>query len=327
MYHRQEPTTRDEVMSEFGRLLEEHARDEQRVDTRAQVAARHEAKQVVERAATYSVEGLVKELTELQLRFGSTLDELADMLSSENMKLDELKQSIVVESAHLKELGDVKIAAEALQILEADQHICRVDFDQEREDLREVLLDEIEDVRRGWAKQRQDFEEKVAKDHQDLDKTRAQEEADYTYKLERDDKLVADAYETRKRTLQRELDELEEELDRNWRERETTLRERGDEIARLEARAEAFPKELEEKVNTSREGAIKKASAEARLQAELMTSQYEADEQVHELRIGAMQAKIEDQAMQIAELERQLDAASTRAQELAMRAVEGTARR
>lgn len=327
MYNPQEPKTRDEVMSEFGRLLEDHERNEQRVDTRAQVAARDEAKQVVERAATYSVEGLVKELTELQLRFGSTLDELADMLSSENMKLDELKQSIVVESAHLDELGNVKIAAEALQILTADQQVRRADFDQECEDLRKVLIDEIEDVRQGWVKQQQDFEEKITKDQQDLEKTRAQEEADYAYKLERDDKIAGDAYETRKRTLERELDELKDELERNWTERESVLAEKADEIARFEARVESFPKELEEKVNKSREDAIKKASAEAKLQAELMTRQYGADEQVHELRIESMQAKIEDQTVQIAELERQLDAASARAQELAMRAVEGTARR
>ena len=52
----------------------------------------------------------------------------------------------------------------------------------------------------------------------------------------------------------------------------------------------------------------------------------EADEQVAELRITSLETRITEQRQQIAELEEKLLAASTKAQDLAVKAIEGTSR-
>ena len=322
----QEPTTREEVMHAFEELLERHRKQREQINTRAENLAREEENDIVTRASTYSVEGLVKELADLQLAFGTTLDQLGDMLLTEDVKLDELKRSISVEERQLERLQDVEVAAEALELLQRENQKREGDFEVDRQKKLDALAKRIEQTREAWANEQLEHERNVRDYIEKRDKERQLAEAEYAYSLERDRKVAADRLGQRRRKIEHELEELETSLTRDWEKREAVLAKKANEITELEQRVEAFPQEKEEKVKEARAAAIRKTTEDARVEAQLTEQQYEADEQVAELRITSLETRITEQRQQIAELEEKLLAASTKAQDLAVKAIEGTSR-
>lgn len=322
----QEPTTREEVMIAFETLLERHREQRNQINTRAETLAREEENDIVTRASTYSVEGLVKELADLQLAFGTSLDQLGDMLLTEDVKLDELKRSISVEGRQLERLQDVEVAAEALELLQRENQKSMGDFDADRQKKLDALSKRIEQTREAWELEQIKHEREVREYIEQRDKERQLAEADFAYTLERDRKVAADRLEQRRRKIEHDLEELEASLTRDWEKREASLAKKAGEISTLEQRVETFPEEKEEKVKEARASSIRKTTEDARVEAQLMQQQYEADEQVSELKIASLENSITEQRQQIAELEEKLLAASTKAQDLAVKAIEGTSR-
>ena len=322
----QEPTTREEVMIAFETLLERHREQRNQINTRAETLAREEENDIVTRASTYSVEGLVKELADLQLAFGTSLDQLGDMLLTEDVKLDELKRSISVEERQLERLQDVEVAAEALELLQRENQKSMGDFDADRQKKLDALSKRIEQTREAWELEQIKHEREVREYIEQRDKERQLAEADFAYTLERDRKVAADRLEQRRRKIEHDLEELEASLTRDWEKREASLAKKAGEISTLEQRVETFPEEKEEKVKEARASSIRKTTEDARVEAQLMQQQYEADEQVSELKIASLENSITEQRQQIAELEEKLLAASTKAQDLAVKAIEGTSR-
>ena len=88
----------DEMWQEFQQLLAETKRVESKITTKEEIAARQQDKEIVERACTYTIESVVKELVDLQLVFDRTIDELTNQLSRESVKLDEVQKAISVET-------------------------------------------------------------------------------------------------------------------------------------------------------------------------------------------------------------------------------------
>ncbi len=322
-----QPTTREEVLTAFEALLRKHEEEQSKAQTRAQSAAQVEDLEIVERASGYSVEGIVKGLADLQLDFSTSLDSLAELLVGETERLAQLKRSIKVESGRLAHLSDIKVAAEAFQLLGIEQRERREAFDTATSERLEALETEESETRSNWSKEDEAHERASVEFDDNRLKTRAQQEADFTYQQTRDRTIAGDDYEERKAAKERELTELAEELEREWIKRETALDQKLPEIEELRAKVENFPNRLKEETKKARDKAISKTAEEARVEAELMASQYEADEQVFALQIEGLEATIEAQRQQLADLEAQLHAASSQAQDLAMRAIDGTSRR
>ena len=321
-----EPTTREEVLEAFKELMAEYRERQEQVSTKAEDAARDGEREVVARAATYSVEGLLKELADLQLSVGSTFDDLAEMLVTEDTKLDELSRSIEIEKREVDRLKDVRVTAEALQLLRRDQRQRRESFEESMREQIAELDAEIAQAHERWDEEQAEHEEQVAETLAERDKQRAQEEADFEYERERRRKIAADEFEARQRSTERELDELEAELVKDWTKREAKLAEKADEIADLGARRRVPVELIEERTKEARAKAIREATEDAEVEAELTQREFEADEEVFKLQIASLEEKIAEQRTQIAELEAQLNAASSQAQELAVRAVDGTSR-
>ena len=114
-------TSSQEILNAFQSLVEKQKTLDAQIETRAEEASRKQDEAIVEQAATYSVEGIVKGLADLQLSFDDDLDGLADTLTQESEKLNELQRAIVVANQQLTYLQDVQIAAEALVILKQKQ--------------------------------------------------------------------------------------------------------------------------------------------------------------------------------------------------------------
>lgn len=318
--------SKDEINSLFSQLVEEHQGQSAKVVTKEEQASRAKDRQTVDAASGYSVESIVKGVADLQLSFGVKVDELIARLMEETAKLNELRKAIEIEQARAKYVSDVKTAADALHIQTIENREAIRALEEQYAFKRQTLQQEMDNTRGKWQKERKQLEQSRKEQEEQAKKDRAKGEADYGYDLERKRKVETDAFNEKKRKLERDLSENGQAKDKAWAERERLLSEKKAEFEAHVARVAALPQELDEAVKKAREEAIKDAHSEARVKAELLEKEVEANRKVYDLQIKSMEEQSTKLQAQIESLTAQLQTANREVQELAMRAVEGSTR-
>ena len=316
--------SREDVLKTFAPLLHSFGHGPAPVATKAEAAEQAKAREIVARAASYTVESIVKSLADVQVELGGAIAGLADQLEREASKLGELRHALASESSRLGDLRNTRVAAEALEILIQDHKKKDETLDARAQSERQDLEDKIGKQREAWA--REEAERALARSEAEAAQTRDRKakEEQYTYEIERQRKLGADEFAEKKRLLERSLSETGATRDKNWGEREKLLAAASAEIEALRAKVEAAPKQLEEETKKARERAIGRITAEAKHEAELQDRESAANIEVFELRIKALEDRITRQLAQLGELQKQLGTALEQGQNLAHKAIEGT---
>lgn len=321
------PKSREEVLKSFSPLLQKFGQQAAQPATKAEAAERAKLREVVERAASYTSEAVIKGLAELQVSFGAALDALAERLAGEAAKLDELKRAIAAEAARVEDLKHVRIAAEALEILHQDDKkrlgALEEKFAAEVRDLEEKIARQQE----AWAKEQAEKAAATAEADAATGRERRADEERYGYEIERQRRLVADEFAEKRKLLERQLAETQAQRDKNWEAREKLLAAAQAEIEALRTKTATYAKELEDAGKSAREKVIVKVSADAKVDAELTSRDNAASVEVYELKIRTLEDRIEKQRAQLAELGKQLAAALDQTQGLAQKAIEGTSGR
>jgi hypothetical protein len=318
--------SKDEIMSLFHQLVEEHQGQTSRVVTKEEQVARAKERQIVDDASKYTVESIVKGVAELQLTFGTKVDELLARLLEENAKLEELRQAIEIETRHAKFVNDVKIAADALHVQTLENKEELRQREEEQNAKRQTLNQEIENTKAKWEKERKQLEISRKESEEQEKKNRAKGEADFIYDLERKHKVETDAFNEKKRKIERDISETTQTKEKAWAEREKALAEKKAEFEANQARIATLPQELEDAVKKAREESIKDAHSDARVKARLLEKEVEANRKVYELQIKSLEEQATKLQAQIDSLTTQLQTANREVQELAIRAVEGSTR-
>ncbi len=318
------PMSRDDVLKTFAPLLQALGQGPAPVATKAEAAEQAKAREIVERAASYTVESIIKELADLQVNLGGSVDALADKLQAEADKLVELRHAIASEARRLSDLRSTRVAAEALEILIQDHKKKIQTLDDKAAADKQDLEDKIAKQRDAWAKESNDRTAALAEADATLARDRKAKEEQYTYEIDRQRKLIADEFAEKKRLLERTLGESGAAKDKNWGEREKVLAAAKAEIEALRVKVDGIPKELDEAAKKSREKTISKVAAEAKFEAELLEKETAANIEVFELKIKALDERIVRQAAQLIDLQKQLTTALDQSQALAHKAIEGT---
>jgi hypothetical protein len=317
---------KQQVIRDFQEILLQRKKIESRIATKQEEAEKAKNKQILEAASTYTVDSIVKSLADLQLEFGSIVNSLSEKLGKENSKLDELNRAIEVESEYLRELQQVRIVADAVDILTQEhQEKLRV-LEQDTTNKQENLAKEIAQTRKDWQKEQTEYEEALKTASELQLKQRQQETGDYQYKLENTRKINFDTYEATKRNSERTIQENIQEKEKNWAEREKILKDNQATLTENQKKVAAFPAELEEAVKKAREEAIKETSQRTKVEADLFEKEWEGSKQNYELKIKSLEEAIQKQTEQITSISTQLQATLKQAQELAMRAFGSSAK-
>ncbi len=317
-------SNKEQILSAFQRLLAERKHIASNIATKQETAERKEDKNIVENASAYTIERIVKGLADLQLHFGSAVDKLTAQLAVEAPKLQELQRAIRVETQHLKELRDIRVAADVLDILIQEHQETMKVFEEKSRQERCAFDDGSVAERRKWEKGHKDFDAALQARQELQEKEREQQEADYQYELERQHKIEADEYANRKMLLERRIAGDEAKKLSNWAAREKLLAEQQTPLQQYKILVESYPQEMEAAIQKSREAAIHEITEAARVQAALFEKELEADKEVAELKIRSLQAAIDKQSVQLEQLSSQLHTSLKQVQELAARAVEST---
>jgi hypothetical protein len=313
----------EQITKAFQQFLVEKSK-QSTITTKEKAAAQKKDKELVKTASAWTVEDIVKGLTELQLTFDRTVGELTNTLVSEATKLDEMRQAIDIETRHLQELASIELAAKALDVLAQEQQEEARAFEEQSAKQLAAFELEIAAQRESWLQEAQDVEHAVAAYQESLQKTRSQAEADHAYELQRRHKADADEFAAEKRKRELEIAETEQEKRTQWIEREQAIKDRKEELEALRAQVETLPQRLQEAVQQARDEAAQEATREAQIKTDLLQNEIEANRRVRELKIQTLEETIVKQAEQIKTLSVELSERSKQAQDLASQAIGGT---
>ncbi|MBL8193379.1 MAG: hypothetical protein JNM06_06320 [Blastocatellia bacterium] len=317
---------KSQILKAFQQLLDNRKNASQLIATKEETAERQKDKEVVDKASNYTVESIVKGLADSQLDFGNTIDSVTEKLTKELTKLTELQHAILVTTHQVEELQNTRIAADALDILQQENQEKLKDFEEESTKTYKLLETETNEKHLAWEKEQQEYERLLAEKQATLEKDRKREEEDYKYEVERQRKVEANQYEERKRKLERDLAEKGKEKDKVWQEREKVLAENQPKFEEYKAKVATMPDELEKAVKKAREEAIKETYEAEQVKANLLEKEVAASSEVYDLKIKSLEKTIEQQVSQLTQLTEQLQAGMKQAQELAMKAVQGTSK-
>jgi len=312
--------SKQQLMQAFQQILAERKKLESKIATKQEEAEKAKNQEILTAASTYTVDSIVKGLADLQLEFGSIVNSLSEKLAKENSKLDELNRAIEIETQHLQELQRIRIVADTLDILTQEHQEKLKILEQDTASKKEAIEKEIALKRKEWQKEQSEYEEAVTTYNDVTAKERQQEQEEYQYKLETTRKLNTDAYEAKKRNLERDIQEKTQQKEKDWTEREKIISSNQAVFKESQQKVAAFPAELEEAVKKAREEAIKETSQKAKIEADLFEKEWESTKQSYELKIQSLEETINKQVEQIESISTQLQITLKQAQDLAMRA-------
>ena len=313
---------KEQLKQAFQQIVADKKRLEFQIATRQEIAEKEKNQQVLEVASTYTVDSIIKGLADLQLEFGGIVRQLSEKLANENSKLDELKLAIEIEVQHLQELQEIRIAADTVHILNQEHQEQLSRLEQNNSSQKQVLEKAIIEQRKNWQQEQSEYESILSQQNELLLRERQRETEDYQYRLELTRKINTDAYDSRKRNLEREVQEVTQIKQKQWTERETLLTEQQPSFEENLKKIESFNVELEEAIKKAREEAIRDVHQDAKVKADLFEKEWQSTKQNYELKVQDLEGSITKQIEQIHGLENQLQAAMKQSQDLAMRAFE-----
>ena len=314
------------IFKAFQKILADRRKLGSRIATKEEEAETARNQQVLEAASTYTVDGIVKGLADLQLEFGGIVNQLSGKLSAEASKLGELEQAIEIETRHLQRLQHIRVVADALHLMTQEhQEKLRV-LEQTGSGRQATLANEIAETRGRWAKEQADFESALEEQTERLTRERERQEADYQYELTRQHTIDANEFEEKRRTQENELQETSQVNERQWAERERILEEKQPLFADYQQRVDVFSAELEDLVQTVRANAITAVSQDAEVKAALLEKEWEATKQGYEFTIQSLEQKIQEQTQQIESFNSQLQETLQQSHVLTMKAFEKSSR-
>lgn len=314
--------TKEEITQVFQTLLAQQKEAQKFIRTKEQAAEVAKNKALVTTVADYKPDLIVKGAAGLQLDFSTSVENLAEQLQKELLKLEELRAAIRVESDNLKACNNAKIAADALHILKQEQEQQKRLFEENSNQKIEDLEKQIAETQKKWEKEAKAFEAEIEERKANLDKRRTKELADYKYELERKYQIGEDDYKERKKLLLRNLAEEQQQKEKDWTKREKTLADNQTDFEKYKTKVDGFDKELEEETKKAKDKAIKEASRKAKVEMELYEKEIEGKRAIAELQISEFNDTIERQKERIVELNAELKNALEQVKALSLKALE-----
>jgi hypothetical protein len=272
-----------------------------------------------------TLQGIIQTLSQVGEGLGVAVSQITDKLALKADKLAELRAEIEEQRTQLRQLYQAEGRDGLVEELIASFEQKEEAFALELRTKTQLLDDQWETQQDAWQQEYKTHQEQTqVQAYQDeTDKQRDLEKYDYDLQLGRE--LQEDEYSQKQQALQKNLDEQLEQAQEGWDKEEKTVADR-------EADFEKYKKEYEE-VSDKLNSALKKAEAEgkaiaekdARVKAELLAKEVEAQESIYQLKVDNLQQTLTVQQSQIDRLNARLETTMAQVQSLAIKAIDGSA--
>jgi hypothetical protein len=270
----------------------------------------------------------IKILEQLQVDFGGAVSNLSEQLITEATTLTEIRESIAEEKRQLAELHELKTIEEKTidSLIEQYQDNYK-QFSEEFELESENKRQEIAELIKTWNKEQETNHREIKARNEERKKNKQRETEEYQYNLDLARDLDEEEYEQQKKIKTQELETIKQELEQQWQEKEKAIAEKEKEYREAQEKITEFEEKLRKKVKQGEEEGKGIGIYQAKVKQDLRVKEIEGERQNYQLKIQALTQAISSQEARIAKLIQQLDAAQKQVQDLAVKAIEGTANR
>ena len=300
----------------------------ERKETEAKPEERIAAKTVrdaVAAADALSGESVVRSIGDLKSTIARTLTQLSDRLEEEIGKYSQICRAIAAKESELQEIYEIQRSASTLLAFLDTQQRKQEEMQRDFQIEKEQLELEIETTRAEWEKERKQHEQESKERDTAEQKRRQRELEEYKYSFAREQQLARDQAGDELGKAQKELQQRQAQLEREWGEREKTLAACEQELTELRARDTGFAHELETATERAAADAVGRAEQRHQAAQELLRRELEGEKNVLATKIAALERTVQEQAEQLGRLEQQAEKAYAQVQEIAVRAIEGSA--
>lgn len=267
----------------------------------------------------------VQEITALKTTLGRMLGQLAEQLDGELQKFQTVQKAVTLKEQELKEFYEIEKNVQTLAALVEAQAQERTAFEAETTREREEVETEMAEARERWQKEKSDYDLAVKAQKEVDKKARDREREEYEYAFSREKALARNQFLDEKATQEKELALAREAAGKELAEREGKVTERELEYKELRATVEKLAKERDLAVKQAVDALREKLTGEHKAQLELLQKTFEGERGVLVTKLQASESAVKEQAAQLAKANAQLEAAYGKVQDIAVKALEGSA--
>jgi len=301
-----------QVQQEFSEIRKQTAEDAASADAKLAAVEREREAEIRQAVQDLTGDDVVRNISGLGLEITKTLGEISRKLVDEVNRLAAVREAVDLERKDLERLHKIDVAATAL-----DQMVQEYNREKERLDA------EIAAQRSVWEEQSTATERERREQEEALKKQRQREVEDYEYKKALERKKAQDKYDEEIRVQERKNQEKQETLEKNWQMRETAMKEREEELARLRKESEQFPARLQKEIDAASARARTETQRQFEQQIALQKKDGEADQRLAQVQIKTLEETVARQTAQLQDLQKQLNEAKQQVQDIAVKAIEG----
>lgn len=304
--------TKAEVEQEFTQLAENVERTQSTETEKSTLIEQIRESEIRSAVSEITVEIISKKISDLTVEISRALSGLSEKMIQEVQLLCTLKEAVSIESKELQCLHGIDVAATGIDQMLSDyrqkKSFCEAELDQLKQEI---------------SKQREENESAEAEYEEVLKKNRAREQEEYEYKKNLERKKLQDRFEEECRSREKENRETQDQLEKNWKERESLFKLREEEFLCLQKEAEQFPSRLATECAKTAKEATKESEAKYTQEIELLKRDLIVEKQIADLKIKQLQELLTTAHGQIGTLQSQLEEAKHQVQDIAIKAIEG----
>nr|WP_310487659.1 hypothetical protein [Chamaesiphon sp. VAR_69_metabat_338] len=261
----------------------------------------------------------------LQLGFGAAVSELSEKLATEAAKLAEIREAVTAEITDLQVLHTLAVDEGTFEELIENYQTSSKAFGEELRLRQEAAEQEVQTLTKTWNKE-QEQNGITVKERVELDRKNSQREVqEYKYNLELTRKLDREQYEQQQAALYYELAEAKEVQDKAWSERELAVIEREKSFHEAKEKVAAFVQDKEKAIDKAKGEGKGIATYQAKIKSDLYAKEVEGQKRFYEGQIESLEDAIADRGERLNSLSKQLESALKQVQDLAVKAIEGSA--
>lgn len=265
------------------------------------------------------------EISLLKASLSKTLTQLAEQLEAELHKYEAVQKAVTAREQDLQEVYDIERKASTLAALIEAENRQRSDFEAEMAERRTELEQEIAAIRERWQKEKAEYEQAQKAGREADKRARDREKEEFEYAFQREQTLARNKFSDESAALEKEIQARRETLEKELAEREREVAARETELRELRSKVDLLTKDRDTAVTQAVTTVRERLLAETKAQADLAQKQFEGERNVLSTRIDGLEKTVKDQAAQIAKLSGQLEAAYGKVQDIAVKAIEGSA--
>ncbi len=313
--------TKEQILSAYQEVLEKL--NEKQPQIPQETRKKEEEQSVVAKAVSHSSDGIISGLSGVKLKAIKQLDTLSEELLAEFEKLSDLREAISLEQKHLEELYQIKETAHTLAALFQAHGEQKEKLQQERDQEKEEFDQFMANQRLQWKEENERFDREFKEKKEKQEKDRKREEEEYVYVRELERRKEMDDYDAKKATLEKELSEMREGLQKQ----EVALSEKEKLLSDLQERVDQFPEELKKAVKEAEESLRAQILQQHSFESQIQQKEQEGLIKLHNLQVASLQGKIKEQEGLIKELSQKADQAADNVQLIACRALDASSQR